>query len=44
MDANEVVTRFCDSFEKGDMEETLKYLDSDCRYHNIPLEHAEGVE
>jgi limonene-1,2-epoxide hydrolase len=44
MDANEVVTRFCDSVEKGDLEETLRHLDADCRYHNIPLEPVEGVE
>ena len=44
MDANEVVMRFCESFEQGDMEKTLSYLDTDCRYHNIPLEPVEGAE
>ena len=44
MDANEIVTRFCASFEQGNPEETFQYLDADCRYHNIPLEPVEGLE
>ena len=44
MDANEIVTRFCESFEKGDLDETLSYLSEDCRYHNIPMEPVEGKE
>ncbi len=44
MDANEVVKQFCESFEAGDMEKTLSYLATDCRYHNIPLEPVEGAE
>ena len=44
MDANEVVTGFCESFEKGDLDQSLSYLDANCRYHNIPLEPVEGVE
>lgn len=44
MDANEVVTRFCESFAKSDLDETMHYVDAKCVYHNIPMDPIEGAE
>lgn len=44
VNANDVVTAFCASFEKGDLEATLAYLADDCVYHNIPIDPVQGVE
>lgn len=43
MNADQVVTAFCEAFEKGSIDEVMQYVDDDCEYHNIPLEPIRGA-
>src|SRR5688572_12301282 len=42
MTPDQIVTKFCKSFETGNVEEGLALLADDCVYHNIPLEPIKG--
>ncbi|MBI3301494.1 MAG: nuclear transport factor 2 family protein [Deltaproteobacteria bacterium] len=37
-----LVTDFCQSWTRKNVDEVLSYLTDDCFYHNIPMEPCEG--
>lgn len=43
MTADQIVTAFCEAFEKGSIDDVMQYVDDDCEYHNIPLEPIRGA-
>ena len=44
MTPDEIVTKFCKSFETGDAAGAIALLADDCVYHNIPLEPLRGKD
>ena len=43
MTSEEIVSAFCESFAKNDLDETMQWIGDDCLYHNIPLEPMRGA-
>jgi len=42
MDADQVVTAFCQALSNNNLDEALGYIADDCFYHNIPLDPIQG--
>lgn len=42
--AAQIVTRFCDTWERRDIDELLAFFADDAVYHNVPLDPAVGLE
>lgn len=43
-DPTEVVQRFCDAWEGGDLDHVLSFLSDGCVYHNIPMDPVVGTD
>lgn len=43
MNADQVVTNFCNALTRGNLDEAMKLVAEDCVYHNIPLEPVKGA-
>jgi limonene-1,2-epoxide hydrolase len=39
----EIVTRFCDAWRRGDIEELMSFFAADAVYHNIPVQPVRGA-
>lgn len=42
--AEQIVTRFCDSWKRRDADELMTFFTDDAVYHNVPLDPAVGPE
>jgi limonene-1,2-epoxide hydrolase len=40
----EIVTRFCEAWRRGDIEELMSYFAADAVYHNIPVSPVRGAQ
>ncbi len=43
MTPSETVDAFCAALSSGDLDQAMRYIADDCRYHNIPMPVVEGV-
>ena len=39
----ETVNAFCAALSKSDLDDAMRYIADDCRYHNIPMPVIEGA-
>jgi len=40
----EIVTRFCEAWKRGDIEELMSFFAADAVYHNIPVPPVKGAK
>jgi limonene-1,2-epoxide hydrolase len=40
----EIVTRFCEAWKRGDIEELMSFFAADAVYHNIPVAPVKGAK
>lgn len=43
MNADQIVTAFCQALTKNQVAEAMSYIADDCVYHNIPLDPVKGA-
>ena len=43
MNADQIVTAFCDAVTKKDVDGAMKYIADDCLSHNVPLDPMQGA-
>ena len=42
MNADQIVTAFCNALTRSKMDEAMSFIAEDCVYHNIPLDPVKG--